>query len=116
MILGAEEGKEYQPGTYALPEAIHDVKDDVLQGRLACEVTRKNYKIQKAELLFYRKLGLPIPRLCPDERHFRRRKRRNGRALFARKCAGSGKEILSTIPPESPLAVYCEEEFLQTLT
>ncbi len=110
-----EEEKEYQPREYNPPETIAEVSDDALQARLACEVTGKNYKIQKTELLFYRKMDLPLPRLCPDQRHLRRRQLRNGRTLYLRKCAGSKKEIVSTIPPTSPIAVYCEEEFLKRL-
>ncbi len=110
-----EEEREYQPSTFVVPETITEVADDVLQATLACEATRKNYRIQKSELGFYRKMELPLPRLCPDERHFRRRRKRNGRVLYSRRCEGSNQEILSTIPPGSPIQVYCEEEFLQRL-
>ncbi len=64
--------KEYRPQTYEIPDDIEEVGDDILNEVLACEATGKNYKIQKAELDFYRKMQLPIPRLCPEERHRRR--------------------------------------------
>lgn len=110
-----EEEKEYQPSSYRIPETIAEVNDDILAEVLACDTTGKNYKIQKPELGLYRKMNIPIPRLCPDERHFRRLKMRNSRELFKRTCSASGKEIFSTIPPSSPIHVYSEEEFLKQL-
>ena len=82
---------------------------------LACEVTGKNYKLQKPELELYRKMKLPVPRLCPDERHLRRLKLRNARKLYHTKCATSGRAIVTSIPPDSGMKVLCEEEFLESL-
>ncbi len=109
------EQKEYQPSVYQIPDAIEQVQDDILQALLACEVTGKNYKLQKAELLFYRKMNIPVPRLCPDERHTARLKLRNSRKFYKRKCTASGREIITTIPSDSPIEVLCEEEYLKLL-
>jgi hypothetical protein len=57
--------------------------------------------IQKAELEFYRKHNLPIPRKHPDMRHEERMKLRPGRTLYLRTCDCCGKEMLS---------VYAEKE------
>ena len=110
-----EEKKEYQPASCVLPDDITSVSDDITQALLACEVTGKNYKVQKPELLFYRKMNLPLPRLCPDERHFARLRLRNARVLHKRKCAADGEEVLTTIPPDRAAEVYCEEHFLKLL-
>ena len=59
-----------------LPENIVQVPDDILNWAIECERTQKPFRIIKAELDFYRKLGLPIPRLHPDERHIDRMKER----------------------------------------
>lgn len=110
-----KEEREYQPSSYKVPDALSEVKDDILDTVLGCEASGKNYKVQKAELAFHRKLSVPLPRLCPDERHLRRLRLRNPRTLYKRTCAVSGREILTTLSPDRPEQVVCEEEFLKLL-
>ena len=110
-----EPSADYQPSTVEIPDSIEEVSDDILKGVLSCEVTGKNYKLQKQELAFYRKLNLPVPRLCPDERHTRRLKLRNGRQIFERNCDASGQPIITTIPPDSPAKVLSAKEFLEAI-
>ena len=110
-----EEAKEYARSSYSIPDAIGDVKDDVLDAVLGCEVTGKNYKIQRSELALCRKLNMPLPRRCWDERHLSRLKLRNKRILYQGKCAGSNKDIVTTISPARQVEVFCEEEFLKRL-
>lgn len=54
--------------------------------------------MQKAELEFYRKHNLPIPRKHPDIRHEERMKLRPGRTLYLRSCDKCQNEILSVYP------------------
>ena len=54
--------------------------------------------IQKAELEFYRKHNLPLPRKHPDVRHEERMKLRPGRTLYLRNCDQCEKEMLSVYP------------------
>ncbi|MBP7008063.1 hypothetical protein KBB05_05150 [Patescibacteria group bacterium] len=54
--------------------------------------------LQKAEIDFYRKHNLPLPRKHPDVRHEERMKLRPGRTLFLRTCDCCGKEMLSVYP------------------
>jgi len=110
-----EDKKDYKPQTYAVPDRISDVNDDILNEVLACEATGKNYKIQKAELAFYRKMNLPVPRFCPDERHRRRMALRNPRKLYNRKCDQCGKEIETTYSPGRPEKIYCEGCYLESV-
>lgn len=110
-----EPSAEFAPSSYQVPDSIEEVTDDILKAVLSCEVTGRNYKLQKQELAFYRKMNIPVPKLCPDERHTRRMKLRNGRTIYERSCAASGQKILSTIPPDSPAEVLCEEEFLKAI-
>jgi hypothetical protein len=104
---------EYRSQTYVLPEKIEEVDDDICDEILACSETGKNFKIQKAELDFYRKRGLPIPRFCPDARHLRRLKFRNPRELCDRKCEKCGSEIKTSYSPERTEKVYCEKCYLR---
>ena len=95
-----------------LPESIEEIPDDILNWAIQCEATKRPFKIIKQELEFYRTLGLPVPRLHPDERHRRRMSLRNPRTLWKRTCAKCKKGIETTYAPERPEIVYCESCYL----
>ncbi|MBI5414962.1 hypothetical protein HZA38_05635 [Candidatus Peregrinibacteria bacterium] len=95
-----------------LPDSIIDIPDDILNWAIQCEESGKLFKIQKAELEFYRKMNLPIPHYHPDIRHAHRMALRNPRKLWNRNCAKCQKEIQTTYDPERPEIVYCEECYL----
>ncbi|MFA5076348.1 MAG: zinc-ribbon domain containing protein [Patescibacteria group bacterium] len=101
--------RDYQEQTYQVPIKIEEVQDDVLTAVLACERCRRNYKIIKQELDFYRKYGLPLPRKCFHCRHAARMEKRNPRKLFERSCAHCNKTIRTTYALDRPEKVYCEE-------
>jgi len=73
------------------------------------------YRILPQELEFYRKMNLPLPRLCPDCRHYERIKQRNPLKLYKRKCDKCGKEILTIYSPDRPEIVYCEACYLKEI-
>jgi hypothetical protein len=50
--------------------------DDIIRQVIICEISGRPFMIQKAELEFYRKHNLPIPRRHPDVRHEERMKLR----------------------------------------
>jgi hypothetical protein len=83
--------------------------DDIVRQVLICEVSWRPYMIQKAELEFYRKHNLPIPRKHPDVRHEERMKLRPGRTLYLRTCDCCEKEMLSVCSEEHEWKVYCEQ-------
>ena len=95
-----------------LPESIGDIPDDVLDWAIRCEVTSRPFKILKQELQFYRDIGLPVPRIHPDERLLRRVAKRNPRKVLERTCAKCKKDIQTTYAPEKPETVYCETCYL----
>lgn len=96
-----------------VPERIENVPDSITEEILACEVTGRNYRITKQELDFYRKKGLSLPRLHPDERHRRRLNLRNPRHLCKRECMKCKKEIETTYAAERSETVFCEECYLK---
>ncbi len=98
-----------------LPDSIDDVTDDITKQILTCAASGKPFKIIPQELKFYRRMQIPIPRLCPDERHKERLQLRNPRKLWQRTCAKCSKEIQTTYSPERPEIVYCEECYLSTV-
>jgi hypothetical protein len=103
---------KYQFSDYQIPDDISEVKDDVLEKILKCEVTGKAYKIIPQELNFYRKMGLPLPKRCPLWRHRDRLAQLPKRKLFLRKCQKCEREIQTVYSPERPEIVYCEKCYL----
>lgn len=57
-----------------LPETIETIPDDILNWAILCEASNKPFRITRAELEFYRRHRLPIPRKHPDERYKERTK------------------------------------------
>ncbi|MCF7830410.1 hypothetical protein K9M41_00195 [Candidatus Gracilibacteria bacterium] len=103
----------YEGPKYDVPGKIADTDDDILQKVLVCQRTGKNYRVTKQELIFYRKMGLPVPLLCPSIRHEERMKIRNARKLYERKCDNCGVDIETTFTLERPETVYCEKCYLE---
>ncbi len=100
--------KEYLPQKIVVPDKIGEVDESICEEILACKKSGRNFKIQKAELAFYKKMGLPIPQYCPDERHYARLKFRNPRKLYLRKCEKCKMDIKTTFAPDRPEKIYCE--------
>ncbi len=51
-----------------IPDTIDTIPDDVLNWAIRCRVTGKLYMIQRLELEFHRKYGIPLPQIHPIER------------------------------------------------
>lgn len=110
-----EDASQYQGVVYQVPSNISEVQNDILQGILRCEVTDRPFKITKQELELYRKMNIPIPRRCPDQRHKDRMSLRNPRKVWDRKCAKCGLEMKTSYDPERPESVYCEKCYLESV-
>ena len=122
----------------SLPDDIKEVKDDIVNKVIACEHAGKcnqlcttAFKIIPDELNFYRKMNLPLPRLCPNCRTFERLKQRTGIQLSQRKCQCAGdtsaggeyknsvshfhneepcpNEFETAFTPERQEIIYCEK-------
>ncbi|MEW6617509.1 MAG: hypothetical protein AB1333_03795 [Patescibacteria group bacterium] len=125
-----ESETKYEFSDYIIPDDIKDVKDDILEKVLKCEVSGKPYRIIPMELQFYRRVGLPIPRRAPLQRHKERMTRLLPRKLFTRECQCGGEKSLNgayintgthvhgkeecdmkietSYSPDRPEIVYCE--------
>lgn len=101
--------------TFKIPDSVNDADESLCKEILICEETGKSYKIMKSELAFYKKMKLPIPRLCPEARRKYRDNRRNPYKLFERNCSLSGEKIWSTFAPDRPEIVVSEKEYLKSL-
>jgi hypothetical protein len=107
--------KDYKLQTYEIPDNIHDTPDDIQNQILACIDCERNYKITSAELRFYRRQSIPIPRKCFHCRHADRMKLRNPRHLYTRNCQKCSTQIQTTYSPDHPEIVYCEKCYLHTV-
>lgn len=96
-----------------IPDQIKDVTDEITKEILKCITCERNYKITEQELLFYRKMNLPIPRQCFYCRHHDRIKRRGPYKFWERSCEHCGKDIMTNYSPERPEIIYCEKCYQQ---
>ncbi|MBT6068938.1 hypothetical protein HOG48_04235 [Candidatus Peregrinibacteria bacterium] len=108
------EGLKYIPARN-LPESIEEVSDDIVNWALECNGCQKFFKITPWELKFYHKEGLPIPKLCPDCRHFERKGKINPRKLYDRTCMKCDAEMKTSYAADRPEIVYCEKCYLESL-
>jgi len=91
-----------------IPGDIENTKDSIVNNIYKCELTQKPFKIVKQELDHYRKLGVPVPRLCPEQRYLNNIKLRDSRHFYQRNCAKCQTKIETTYSPENPEIVYCK--------
>ena len=106
-----------------IPESIDEIDDSILGEILSCIECKRNYKIIQNELIFYKKMKIPIPRRCFHCRHALRVKRRNPFKLWHRTCMcekegheHKGKcdiEFETSYAPERPEIIYCERCYQQ---
>jgi hypothetical protein len=101
--------RQYLGPDSSIPDNIDDVQDDICNQILLCETTGKPYKIVPQELRFYRNMRLPLPRICPNERHRFRMELRNPRHLWNRECMHCKKPIQTSYSPDRSEIVYCDD-------
>lgn len=72
-----------------------------------CQNCDKNFTVGSDDLIFYEKIKVPTPKLCPDCRQQRRYAWRNERTLYRRDCDLCGKSTVTIYSPNKPYKVYC---------
>lgn len=108
-----EEPRPLITKTYEIPDHIREVKDTILEATLTCSKTGRPYRLIPQELKFYRENNLPIPRLCPAERHLERLHLRGPRKLWDRQCQKCATAIQTMYAPERLEQVVCEACYLK---
>jgi hypothetical protein len=107
--------KSVSESKISLPDSVHDTDDVICQQTLACTETGKPYRVIKPELEFYRKMNLPLPRLCPEAQRVERNKRRSPYKLFERTCTQCQAKIQSTYAPDRPEEILCDTCHLKVI-
>ncbi len=76
-----------------IADNLDEVKNDIFEKVISCahegncsEQCATAFRILPEELQFYQQMNLPLPRLCPNCRHYQRLKQRNPLKLWHRKC------------------------------
>ncbi len=108
-----------------VPDHISIVDKAILKETIACahqgichHQCTQQFKITAAELQFYQDNTVPLPRSCPNCRHYQRSAYRNSFQLWQRQCmctqtdhAHIGRcieEFETTYSPERKEIIYCE--------
>ncbi|MBT7736602.1 hypothetical protein HN709_02845 [Candidatus Peregrinibacteria bacterium] len=74
-----------------------------------CKFCKTPFEISDDDLGFYKKLNVPVPTLCPDDRLRRRLSWRNERTLYHRTCDFCEKSMVALYPEDSSYTVYCQD-------
>jgi len=105
-----------------IPDDIKTVGDDFVNQMIECghqgkclEQCTEAFRVTSHELEFYRRMSLPLPRFCPNCRHYQRINLRNPLKLWHRKCMREGcqNEFETSYAPERPEIIYCESCYQQ---
>ena len=108
--------------TEDIPDNITNIIDDITTKVIECahkgtcnQQCTEAFKIIPEELAFYRRINLPIPRLCPNCRHYERLSQRNPMKLWTRSCMHPEctNTFETSYSPERPEIVYCEKCYQQ---
>ncbi|MFA5792002.1 MAG: hypothetical protein WC884_03105 [Candidatus Paceibacterota bacterium] len=136
--------KEYVSDINAndLPDSLNETESTITQKIISCQHEEncthqctKAYKITETELNFYKKMSIPIPRLCYNCRYCERIAKRNPIKLWHRKCQCVGSTSSNNIykntrthehkdstcqnkfetpySPDRPEIIYCENCYNQ---
>ena len=113
-----------------MPEKIANVAEGILSEIIGCahqgkcnEKCTMAFKVIPQELQLYKKMGIPLPTLCPNCRHYQRLYKRNPMKLWHRHCMcdrnhsnHTGKcsnEFETSYAPDGKEIVYCEQCYQQ---
>jgi len=136
--------KEYKSDVEAndLLDSLKETGEEIIQKVISCKhegicnhQCTKAYKITQTEFNFYKKISIPIPRLCYNCRYCERIAKRNPIKLWKRECQCNGStssnkiykntrthkhgdsacsnEFETSYSPDRPEIVYCETCYQQ---
>jgi len=74
--------------------------------RRTCRFSGKKFYVRPEDVSFYKRIGVPLPTLEPEERRRRRHAYHNSYNLFRNTSAYSGNRVITMYPAGSPYKVY----------
>ncbi len=109
---------------------ISDISDEIVKNIISCEhkgnckdQCTEAFKITSEEFKFYKSMSLPLPRRCPNCRHYDLISKRNPLKLWKRSCMCQKKdhyhdskcvvEFKTTYSPNRLEIIYCEKCYQQ---
>ncbi len=114
-----------------LPDSAADAGDEVTKAIISCahngcmHQCTTAFRILPEDLTLYKLASLPLPRLCPNCRHYERIAKRNPLTLWPRSCQCPGaathqhgetqcqNQFETSYAPDRPEKVYCIECYQQ---
>lgn len=109
----------------AMPDDVALTDISITQQVLKCGQCTRNFKMVQGEYEIYRRMGVALPRLCPNCRHLQRIQLRNPRQLWHRQCMCTqtdhqhkgrcAQEFETTYSPERKEIIYCDSCYRKEL-
>ena len=98
-----------------IPDSIFEITNSITEEIFKCIDCSRNYKIILAELEFYKRMNIPLPRRCFYCRHNNRLNKKNPYKLWHRKCMAENcdNEFETSYSPDRPEIIYCEKCYQQ---
>lgn len=122
-----KDAKKYTPtlASADIPDSIDAVTDGILSEIITCDTFPGSarcsgaFKITSSELLFYKRLNIPLPRRCYQCRHKARFVKRSPLKLWHRACMctvsshghqeACTNEFETSYAPDRPEIIYCDD-------
>ena len=113
---------EFTLNSKDIPDNISEIDKSITKEVIACAHEGKckhectgAFRVIDSELEFLKKMNLPLPRLCPNCRHYQRLKQRNPLKLWHRKCMKEDceNEFETSYAPDRLEIIYCEKCYQQ---
>jgi len=115
-----------------IPDDIKDIDESIINKVIECshkgecnQQCTEAFKIIEPEFQFYKRMNLPLPKLCPNCRHYERLAQRNPLKLWHRQCMCDKEnhnhegrcevEFETSYSPDRPEIVYCERCYQQEI-
>jgi hypothetical protein len=94
-----------------LPDGLPETNDPIT---VKSALSGRPFNITTKEIERYRSLRVPLPRISYEERMNERARNLGSPELYERKCAETGKQILTPYPIDSPYIIWDRDEYENT--
>jgi CxxC-x17-CxxC domain-containing protein len=96
-----------------IPQTITEVKDDILDKAVKCEITGRPFRIILSELSFLRRMGIPLPTIHPSIRMQNRWVISPVGKKYKAICVKCKNKMETLFNPKEGMNLYCEKCYQQ---